>query len=135
MLTPRDVYQETLRIRRDNFGDDNLHVASTLNSIGLVLFKMELCELVIDSFARCLKIRRSLLGSVHRDVVITLYSIATVRLEAGNDDEGMHFLPINSQSRDCGAWTRSPGRRSLLQNIRTSSPAAIGFERGLEVSY
>ena len=37
-----EVYQEALRLRREVYGDSHLEVASTLNSIGLVLFKMEL---------------------------------------------------------------------------------------------
>jgi tetratricopeptide (TPR) repeat protein len=62
-----------------------------LNSIGLVLFKIELHELAMQSFHESLRIRQRLLGPDHRGVAIILYNIATIHLEIGDDDEAMVY--------------------------------------------
>mmetsp|Transcript_16955 Transcript_16955/g.46500 ORF Transcript_16955/g.46500 Transcript_16955/m.46500 type:complete len:717 (+) Transcript_16955:158-2308(+) len=82
-----DNYQEALRIQRDHFGtDDNLEIASTLNSIGLVLFNQGTHELALGCFNDSLRIRTKILGADHRDVAILWYNIATIHLERGNGD-------------------------------------------------
>ena len=85
------MYQETLRIRREAYGDEHLDVAASLNSIGLVLFKMDLHEMAMQSFHHCLNIRVRLLGRSHRDVAIILYNIATVHLELGDEDDAVRY--------------------------------------------
>ena len=68
-----------------------LDIASSLNSIGLVLFKLKLHELAMQSFMESLKIRREILGDAHRDVAIIMYNIATIYLERGDEDEAMKY--------------------------------------------
>ena len=60
-----------------------------LNSLGLVLFKLGLHDMAMQSFSESLRLRRELLGDSHRDVAIIIYNIATIYLEQGNDDEAM----------------------------------------------
>jgi Tetratricopeptide repeat len=60
-----------------------------LNSLGLVLFKIGLHDLAMQSFVESLRLRRELLGDTHRDVAIIIYNIATIFLEQGNDSEAM----------------------------------------------
>ena len=84
-----NAYYNVLQIRRDKYGDNHIDVASTLNSIGLALFKLELYEYALHSFNESLRIRRQLLGPDHRDVSVVLYNVATINLETGNDDEAL----------------------------------------------
>lgn len=60
-----------------------------LNSLGLVLFKLGLHDMAMQSFLESLRLRRELLGDTHRDVAIIIYNIATIFLEQGNDNEAM----------------------------------------------
>jgi tetratricopeptide (TPR) repeat protein len=83
-----EKFQEALLIRQE-LGEDNLDVASCLNSMGLVLFKLGLPEIALQRFIESLRIRRKLQGETHRDVATILHNIATIHLELGNDDGGI----------------------------------------------
>ena len=82
-----ESYQEALRLRREHFGtDDTPDIASTLNSIGLVLFKQSRFALARNCFSESLSIRTKLLGKDHRDCAILWYNLATIHFENGDDD-------------------------------------------------
>jgi tetratricopeptide (TPR) repeat protein len=82
-----ELYQQALQIQRDFFGsDDSLEIASTLNSIGLVLFQEGILDLAKACFTDSLRTRLKVLGPNHRDVAILWYDIATIYLETGNDE-------------------------------------------------
>ncbi|KAG7369202.1 tetratricopeptide repeat protein [Nitzschia inconspicua] len=81
-----ESYQQALHIRRSCYGsDDHPDVASTLNSVGLVLFKQDMFDLAKKCFAESLRIRSKILGKDHRDVAILWYNIATIHFETGED--------------------------------------------------
>ncbi len=80
-----ESYQAALRFQRDHFGtDDTPDIASTLNSIGLVLFKQSMFGLSRNCFEESLRIRVKLLGKDNRDVAILWYNLATIYFETGN---------------------------------------------------
>jgi tetratricopeptide (TPR) repeat protein len=77
-------YQETLRIQLDHFGaDDNIEIASTFSSIGLVLFKQGAYGLAKNYFTDSLRIRLNLHGTDLREGTLLWYNIATIRLKQG----------------------------------------------------
>ncbi|KAL3922903.1 MAG: hypothetical protein SGILL_001953 [Bacillariaceae sp.] len=81
-----ESYQQALHIRRQSYGnDDHPDVASTLNSVGLVLFKQDMFDLAKKCFMESLRIRSKILGKDHRDVAILWYNIATIHFETGED--------------------------------------------------
>jgi tetratricopeptide (TPR) repeat protein len=81
-----ESYQQALHVRRGCYGiDDHPDIASTLNSVGLVLFKQDMFDLAKKCFAESLRIRSKILGKDHRDVAILWYNIATIHFETGED--------------------------------------------------
>jgi tetratricopeptide (TPR) repeat protein len=81
------LYQSALRIQRDHYRtDDHIDIASTLNSIGLILFNQGVYDLAKSCFTDSLGIRTKLLGPDHREVAILWYNIATIYLETGEDE-------------------------------------------------
>jgi len=82
-----DSYQEALRIQHEHFqGKQNLDLASTLNSLGLVAFKLGMSSLAKSCIAHGLRIVKSLMGADSRDVAILWYNIATVSFDTGEPD-------------------------------------------------
>ena len=87
-----ELYQNALRIQRDYHGtDDHLDIASSLNSIGLILFQQGVHGLAKSCFFDSLLIRSKLLGPNHRDVAILWYNIATIFLERGDEAMAIKF--------------------------------------------
>ena len=88
----RKTYERVLQIQRDACGDhDDLDVASTLFSMGLVLFKMEYNEHALHAFEESLKIRKELLDKDHIGIASILYNIGAVYLETGDDDTALSY--------------------------------------------
>jgi tetratricopeptide (TPR) repeat protein len=86
------LYQATLSIQRDHYeSDDNLCIATTINSIGLVLYYKGDHGLARHCFVQSLKIREKLLGSDHSDVAVSWYNVATVYLRTGYEDLAIEF--------------------------------------------
>ena len=83
-----ESYQEALQLRREHYkSDDHLDIASTLNSIGLTLFKQSSLNMAKDCFLESLRIRTTLLGDTHRDLAILYYNIATVYYEQADSPD------------------------------------------------
>jgi tetratricopeptide (TPR) repeat protein len=59
-------------------------VADTFNAMGLLYFKLRRYDESVSTFNSSLMIREKLLGPYHRDVIITFYNLAMVRLEASD---------------------------------------------------
>jgi tetratricopeptide (TPR) repeat protein len=88
-----DSYQEALRVQRDVYGldNDNPCIATTLNSIGLVLFRQRMHRLAKSCFTDSLRIRTKVLGPDHPDVAVVWYNIATISLEMGEEDLAVQY--------------------------------------------
>lgn len=85
-------YQAALKVYRHYYGtNDHPSIASTLNSIGLALFKQGILEVAKACFLEGLKIRSKILGSDHPDVAILWYNRATVCAELGEEDEAIQM--------------------------------------------
>jgi tetratricopeptide (TPR) repeat protein len=79
-------YQDRLCIQLDQFGaDDNIEIATTLSSIGLVLFKQGAYGLAKNCFTDSLHIQINIHGADHREVAMLWYNIATIHLKQGED--------------------------------------------------
>lgn len=86
------LYQAALCIQRDHYpSDEHLCIASTLNSIGLVLFNKGDLDLAKDCFTQSLAIRTKLLGPNHHEVAVLWYNIGTVFLKSGFEDHAVRF--------------------------------------------
>jgi tetratricopeptide (TPR) repeat protein len=88
-----DMYQEALCIRVEAFGDEHLDVSSTLNSIGMVLFKKgnQHHDMAMEAFSRAYSIRKALLGETHKDVAIIMHNTATILLTRGDNDMALSY--------------------------------------------
>merc|ERR1712233_91684 len=85
-----NAYQEALQIRRNIHR--HLEVASSLNSIGLIFYKLGRYDNALQNFEEGHYIRKQLLGPNHSDVAKILHNIATVLLEKGDHDDAlMHY--------------------------------------------
>lgn len=83
-------YQAALRVYRHHYGtNEHPNIASTLNSIGLALFKQGIFEVAKACFTEGLRIRSKVLGDNHPDVAILWYNLATVSAELGEEDEAI----------------------------------------------
>lgn len=87
-----DFYEEALRIQLAGAASDgSTEIASTLNSIGLVVFNQGLYNLAYTCFTDSLRMKLKILGPIHHDISILWYNIATVQLERGEDDAAIAF--------------------------------------------
>lgn len=85
-------YQHALQIQRKHCGEGgrgNAGVASTLISIGLVLFSKGILELAKACFTESMVIRRTLFGPDHRDIAILWYNLATICLQEGDEESAI----------------------------------------------
>jgi tetratricopeptide (TPR) repeat protein len=81
-------YQDALRIRRETFGIlDHEDVAETVNSIGLVLFKLSKMDLAKQAFQECIRLRTNLKGAESREVAVLWFNMATIYLQTGEVEE------------------------------------------------
>lgn len=82
-----DSYQHALRIRREHYRSDyNVEVASTLNSLALVAFKLGLYDIARNSIAKGLSILKDIVGEDSQDMAILWYNIATIYYETGESE-------------------------------------------------
>lgn len=75
----------------DKNDKNNLEVASTLNSIGLVLFKMKLYDYALAAFEESLILRTHILGPDEVSLAIILYNIGSVHVAIGDDDVALSY--------------------------------------------
>jgi tetratricopeptide (TPR) repeat protein len=81
-----NCYQDALRIRLDKYGtSEHTTVLETVNSIGLVLFKLGLNSLAKQSFQECIRLRTILTGTHTREMAVLWFNLATVYLQSGED--------------------------------------------------
>ena len=87
-----ESYQSALRIRRNHHQTlEHADIASNLNSLGLVLFKIDSFQTSKQCFLESLRIRTIVFGPNHRDVAINLYNLATICFEVGEDEEAIKY--------------------------------------------
>lgn len=139
-----ELYQEVLRVQRDaRESDKNTDVASTLNSIGLVLFSAGAQDLAKSCFYDSLKIRLTVLGPDHPDVAILWYNVATFHLETGDSDLAVNNyketlriekLNMGDRSEDVILTLQHLGlvhqQRGELDNALAYFSEALEIERG-----
>jgi tetratricopeptide (TPR) repeat protein len=131
--TSFESYQEALRIRRQHFdSDDHPDIASTLNSIGLVLFKQDVFDLAKKCFTQSLRIRSKLLGKDHRDVAILWYNIATVHFEMGEDELAIQMYIETLRVERKALGEEHPDVVLTLQHLGQVHQQLGRFEKSLE---
>jgi tetratricopeptide (TPR) repeat protein len=83
-----DSYRQALSIRRDFYEDDfHLDIASTLNSIGLVAFKLGIFDLAKCCVGGSMRILQKLACSDSRDIAVMWYNLATIYFESGEGED------------------------------------------------
>ena len=117
-----NFYREALRLHRLNVGNRaaearDADLASTLNSIGLVLFKMHEFDASKDAFVECLDIRRRLLGDNSKDTAIIWYNLATIYLEKGQDQVAMKLYAESLRVERHALGTKNPEISLTLQHL------------------
>ncbi|CAJ1961415.1 unnamed protein product [Cylindrotheca closterium] len=111
-------YQAALRVYRHHYGtNEHPNIASTLNSIGLALFKQGVFELAKACFSEGLRIRSKLLGSNHPDVAILWYNGATVCAELGDEDEAIAMYKEALRVEKCSLGNDHPDVVLTLQHL------------------
>ena len=136
-----DSYQEALRIRRQHLQcEEHPDIASTLNSIGLVLFKQEMFTLAKKCFSESLRIRCKIFGKNHRDVAILWYNIATIHFEIGEDELAVEMYKETLRVERVALGPNHPDvvltlqhLGQVLQQLGHSEQALIYFHEALDV--
>jgi tetratricopeptide (TPR) repeat protein len=143
-----NFYQEALRLHRERPANDDskeqqqqrdMDVASSLNSIGLVLFKMDYFDMATDAFLECLNIRKRILGD-HRDIAIMWYNLATCFMERGEDSTAMKLYSESLRVERRALGDKHPEISLTLQHLgqmhqeRGELEAAVEFfQEALEI--
>jgi len=121
-----NFYQEALRLHRERKVDSSskhdlqvrdMDIASTLNSIGLILFKMNFFDFAKDAFVECLNIRKNVLGEDHRDIAIMIYNLATIYLEKGEDHTAMKLYSESLRVERRALGEKHPEISCTLQHL------------------
>jgi len=111
-------YQAALRVYRHHYGtNEHPNIASTLNSIGLALFKQGVFELAKGCFSEGLRIRSKILGPSHPDVAILWYNGATVCAELGEEDEAITMYKEALRVEKCSLGNEHPDVVLTLQHL------------------
>jgi len=117
-----------------------MDVASSLNSIGLVLFKLDYFDMAKDAFLECLNIRKRILGDDHRDIAIMWYNLATIYLEKGEDHTAMKLYSESLRVERRALGEKHPEISLTLQHLgqmrqeRGELEAAVEFfQEALEI--
>ncbi|KAG7360864.1 tetratricopeptide repeat protein [Nitzschia inconspicua] len=84
-----DTYQKALEIRRDDHGsDEHAAIASTLNAMGLILFKQGSLEtgddeIALQQYEEALRVEKMSLGDEHPDIILTMIHLGQVKQQCG----------------------------------------------------
>jgi serine/threonine-protein kinase len=82
------LFERSLETRRKLYGEENVDVAESLDSLGYLLFNQDKYEEGAKLLRQSLEMRRRLLGNQHLDVAASMTHLAIVfRNMGGNDDE------------------------------------------------
>ena len=136
-----NFYQEALRLHRErkvgvsskqDLDTRDMDIASTLNSIGLVLFKMDYFDMAKDVFVECLSIRKRVLGEDHRDIAIMIYNIATIYLEKGEDHTAMKLYSESLRVERRALGAKHPEISCTLQHLGQMHQEKGELEKAVE---
>lgn len=136
-----NFYQEALRLHRERKLDmsskqdldtRDMDIASTLNSIGLVLFKMDYFDMAKDAFVECLNIRKRVLGEDHRDIAIMIYNLATIYLEKGEDHTAMKLYSESLRVERRALGAKHPEISCTLQHLGQMHQEKGELEKAVE---
>ena len=87
-----ELYQECLRIRREELGDDNEKVADALIALGNVHGEMEQIDDAIREYQEALKIRTLTHDGNHESVAVVLQYMGTAEFRCGDLDRARSYL-------------------------------------------
>ena len=84
-------FNKALTIRKQIYGNENIHVATTLNNIGRVRYIKGEYDLALKNYLEALRLRRLLLGNDHLDIAATVY----------NAGQTFHQLGLSERALQC----------------------------------
>jgi tetratricopeptide (TPR) repeat protein len=108
------LYEEMLKVLEQKLGPEHLDVATTLNNLALLYYKMGDYEKALPLYQRALDIREKVLGPQHPDVATTLNNLAGFYDNMGDYEQA---LPLYQRALDISEKALGPQHPDVANSL------------------
>ena len=112
------VYEESLRIRKQVFGDNHSDVAQSLNNIAGIYYSKRGYEKALPMYEESLRINKQVFGDNHSSVAYSLNNIASVYCTKGEYDKA---LSISEDSLRVRKYLYGDGHSDVADSLHNTA--------------
>jgi eukaryotic-like serine/threonine-protein kinase len=134
-------FQFALSVRKEQLGDDHLHVASVLHNLGLLALEQREPQQAVAYFQRALDIKIGKIGERHPSYLLSLESLGRSWRDAGDPERALALLERATELRVTIHGERSLGTQrafnelgAALHDAARLDEAEHAYQRALSIA-